>query len=134
MRFLDAVCWQQASSEDTLRQNVKPLMQLAGLRDDDEAVEVGVAIARNLVMRGAGPQRTDAIRRAVDQRNLLASSAQLTLAVNAIDRRSWGPVIGLDENGNPMAPDGTGWHRANTVVRRTRTRAASRSACACSSA
>jgi hypothetical protein len=68
------------------RNNAKPRMHLAGLRDDDEAVEVGIAIIRELVMRGTGPQTPDHLRRLVDQRNLLATSAQLTLAVHAIDR------------------------------------------------
>jgi len=86
LRFLDAVRWQQSGPEETWRENAKPYMELAGLRHDDEAVEIGIAIVRDLVMRGAGPQPTDELRRVVDQRNLLASSAQLTLAVNAIDR------------------------------------------------
>ena len=86
LQFLAAVRWEQSGSEASWRDTAKPRMQLAGLRDDDEAVEVGIAIVRDLVMRGAGLQPTDELRRAVDQRNLLASSAQLTLAVNAIDR------------------------------------------------
>ncbi len=92
LAFLGAVRWEQSGPEATWRENAKPRMQLAGLRDDDEAVEVGIAIIRDLVMRGAGPQPTDELRRAVDQRDLLASSAQLTLAINAIDRPA-GPHI-----------------------------------------
>ena len=86
LAFLDVVRWEQSGPEATWREGVKPRMRLAGLRDDDEAVELGIAIIRDLVVRGAGPQPTDELRRAVDQRNLLASSAQLILAVNAIDR------------------------------------------------
>ncbi len=86
LAFLAAVRWEQSGSEATWRDNAKPRMQLAGLRDDDEAVEVGIAIIRDLVIRGTGPQTTDDLRRLVDQRNLLATSAQLTLAVHAIDR------------------------------------------------
>lgn len=33
-------------------------------------------------------------------------------------RRSWGPVVGLDENGNPMAPDGTEQIRLSVVQER----------------
>jgi hypothetical protein len=84
--FLAAVRWEQSGSEATCRDNAKPRMQLAGLRGDDEAVEVGIAIIRELVMRGTGPQTPDDLRRLVDQRHLLATSAQLTLAVHAIDR------------------------------------------------
>jgi hypothetical protein len=86
LAFLDVVRWEQSGPEATWREAAKPRMQLAGLRDDDEAVEVGIAIIRDLVIRGAGPQPTDELRRAVDQRNLLSTSAQLILAVNAIDR------------------------------------------------
>ena len=86
LNFLDTVRWEQSGPEATWRENAKPRMRIAGLREDDEAVEVGIAIVRDLVMRGAGPQSTDELRRAVDQRDLLASTAQLTLAVNAIDR------------------------------------------------
>ena len=57
--FLAAVRWEQSGPEATWRENAKPRMHIAGLRDDDEAVEVGIAIIRDLVMRGAGPQSTD---------------------------------------------------------------------------
>jgi diadenosine tetraphosphatase ApaH/serine/threonine PP2A family protein phosphatase len=86
LAFLAAVRWEQSTPESTWRENAKPRMKLAGLRDDDEAVELGIAIIRELVIRGPGPQSTDDLRRAVDQRNLLATSAQLILAVHAIDR------------------------------------------------
>lgn len=84
--FLATVRWEQSGPEATWREDVKPRMRIAGLCEDDEAVEVGIAIVRDLVMRGAGPQSANELRRAVDQRNLLASTAQLTFAVNAIDR------------------------------------------------
>jgi hypothetical protein len=86
LEFLAVVRWEQAGAEATLREDAKPRMRLAGLRDDDEAVEIGIAIIRELVMTGAGPQTPDQLRRAVDAKNLLASSAQLILAVHAIDR------------------------------------------------
>lgn len=84
--FLEAVQWEQAGPESTWRGHAKRAMRVAGLRDDDEAVEVGIAIIRGWVMTGAGPQSADDIRAAVDQANLLADSAQLVFAVYGIDR------------------------------------------------
>ncbi|NYD25021.1 SAVED domain-containing protein [Kineococcus aurantiacus] len=86
--FLAVVRWEQAGSEERLREDAKPRMQLAGLRDDDEAVNTGVAIMRELVKTGDGPRGVDELREAVAAKNLLASTAQLVLAVDAIDRPS----------------------------------------------
>ncbi len=86
LAFLNVVRWEQAGAEETWRDTAKPLMKLAGLRNDDEAVEVGIGIIRELVKTGGGPQTTDQLRKAVDNKNLSASSAQLVLAVHAIDR------------------------------------------------
>jgi len=86
LEFLTVVRWEQAGAEQSWRESAKPLMKLAGLRDDDEAVQIGVAIIRELVKTGGGPQTPDQLRHAVDKHNLLASSAQLILAVHAIDR------------------------------------------------
>lgn len=88
LEFLTVVRWEQAGPEASWRDHAKRAMRLAGLRDDDEAVEVGIAIVREWVMTGAGPQAPDDIRRIVDARNLLADSAELTLVVNGIDRPS----------------------------------------------
>jgi SMODS-associated and fused to various effectors sensor domain len=86
LQFLEVVRWEQAGSEGSIRDNAKRAMRLAGLRDDDEAVEIGIAIVREWVMTGAGPQTPDELRIAVDKHNLLDDSAQLTLLVNGIDR------------------------------------------------
>jgi hypothetical protein len=84
--FLAVVKWEQAGPEVKWREDAKRAMRLAGLRDDDTAVEVGLAIVREWVMIGAGPRSVDDIRRVVNDRNLLADSAQLVLAIHAIDR------------------------------------------------
>ena len=86
LEFLTVVRWEQAGAEETWREAAKPLMKLAGLRNDDEAVAIGITIIRELVKVGGGPQTPDQLRQAVDKNNLLASSAQLILAVHAIDR------------------------------------------------
>lgn len=86
LEFLAAVRWEQAGAEESWRETAKPLMKLAGLRNDDEAVQIGIAIIRELVKTGGGPQTPDHLRQAVDKNNLLASSAQVILAVHAIDR------------------------------------------------
>lgn len=115
LHFLATVRWEQSGSEASWRDTAKPRMQLAGLRDDDEAVEVGIAIVRDLVMRGAGPQPTDELRRAVDQRNLLASSAQLTLAVNAIDRPTSPHIAQVTLDWVDRFTDDESWRRFRTA-------------------
>lgn len=84
--FLEVVGWEQAGPESRWREAVKPLMQLNGLRDDDNAVELGRAMVRSWVTEGVGPQSVADIRRQLDEGDLLADSAVLTLAVEAIDR------------------------------------------------
>ena len=84
--FLAVVKWEQAGPEAKWREDAQRAMRLAGLRDDDDAVEIGLAIIREWVMTGAGPRSVDDIRRIVNDRNLLADSAQLILAVHGIDR------------------------------------------------
>ncbi|MGY1810641.1 SAVED domain-containing protein [Blastococcus sp. SYSU D00669] len=84
--FLAAVRWEQSGPESTWRANAKPLMKVAGLRDDDAAVEIGLGIIRDLVKTGRGGQTPDELRRIVDQRRLLATATQLILAVHGIDR------------------------------------------------
>jgi hypothetical protein len=86
LEFLAVVRWEQSGAEESWREYATPLMKLAGLRNDDEAVEIGIAIIRELVKTGGGPRTADQLRQVVDNRNLLASSAQLILAVHAIDR------------------------------------------------
>jgi len=61
-------------------------MKLAGLRCDDEAVEIGIAIIRGLVKTGGGPRTPDQLRQLIAKHSLLVSSTQLILAVHAIDR------------------------------------------------
>ncbi len=73
-------------NEASWRTHAKPLMRLAGLRDDDEAVRVGVDIVREWVKNGLG-QRTGAeIRHDAAQAGLLAQDGRVVLAVHAVDR------------------------------------------------
>lgn len=73
-------------NETHWRDLTKPLMRLAGLRSDDEAVRVGVDLVREWVKTGAGPRTTAHIRDAVGAANLLARDGQVVLAIHAIDR------------------------------------------------
>lgn len=84
--FLDCVLWKQTGSELDWHQRAKPLMKLSGLRSDDEAVQLGVGIARSWVTDGLGTQTTDDVRRKVAQHGLLARDGTLLLAVHGIDR------------------------------------------------
>ncbi len=84
--FLDKVCWKTTGGEDAWRQHARPLMELAGLRSDEQAINSGVSLVRSWVTDGKGPQSTDDVRAAVAERDLLAVSGTLVLVVNGIDR------------------------------------------------
>ena len=85
--FLGKVTWRHGDSEADWDERARPLMRLAALRSDPEAVTIGKALIRSWVTSGAGPQTRDDIRRQVAGTNLLARSGTLTLAVHAIDRQ-----------------------------------------------
>jgi hypothetical protein len=84
--FLSSVSWKQTGSELEWRHHCKPLMELAGLRSDDEAVTLGVDIASGWVTNGAGPRTADDVRAEAAARNLLALEGELLLLVNGIDQ------------------------------------------------
>ena len=84
--FLRMVRWKQTGSEADLRRQAVPLMRLAGLRSDDEAVDIGVAIVRSWVADGQRLLRAADVREEVARRNLLAMDGTLILAVHGIDR------------------------------------------------
>lgn len=75
-------------NETSWRDRTKPWMRLAGLRDDDTAVRVGVDIVREWVKSGAGPRTPDQIRKAAAEAGLLVDSGRLVLAVHAIDDKT----------------------------------------------
>lgn len=87
LSFLGQVTWRHADSEPEWDERARLLMRQAGLRTDDEAITTGKALIRSWVTSGAGPQTRDDIRRQVADRNLLARSGTLTLAVHAIDHQ-----------------------------------------------
>lgn len=96
--FLDCMLWRHTGSELDWHQRAKPLMQLAGLRSDDEAVQLGVGIVRGWVTDGRGTQTRDDVRRQVAQAGLLAREGTLLLVVHGIDRdpTSTQPNVELD--------------------------------------
>jgi hypothetical protein len=87
LSFLGQVIWRHADSEPGWDEHARLLMRQAGLRTDDEAITIGKALVRSWVTSGAGPQTRDDIRRQVADRNLLARTGTLTLAVHAIDHQ-----------------------------------------------
>ncbi len=87
LAFLGQVTWRHAESEPEWDERARLLMHKAGLRTDNEAITVGKALVRSWVTSGAGLQKTDHIRRQVADRNLLARTGSLTLAVHAIDHQ-----------------------------------------------
>lgn len=96
--FLDKVRWKTTGAESHWRQQSKPLMELAGLRSDDQAVDSGVSLVRSWVTDGRGPRSTDDVRAAVAQRDLLATTGTLVLAVHGNDREATAlaPNVELD--------------------------------------
>ena len=84
--FLAAVRWRHTGGEREWFESARVRMHAAGLRSDDEAITVGVDMVRSWVTTGAGPQTTADIRRQVAERDLLARTGVLTLAVHGIDR------------------------------------------------
>jgi hypothetical protein len=111
LNFLAVVRWEQAGAESSWRDDAKALMRLAGLRDDDEAVEIGIAMVRELVKTGAGPQTPDQLRVAVRDRNLLASEARVILAVHAIDRPASPDVAHVTLDWVDQFPGPDAWSR-----------------------
>jgi hypothetical protein len=87
LSFLAQVTWRHGDAEPDWDERARLMMYKAGLRTDDEAVTIGKATVRSWVTTGAGPQTRDDIRRQVAERNLLARSGTLTLAVHAIDHQ-----------------------------------------------
>lgn len=76
-------------SEPALRDLAKGEMAQVGLRPDDEAVTLGIAMVAGWVMRGDGSQSRSAIREQVAAANLLARPGVLQFRVHAIDRSPW---------------------------------------------
>ena len=87
LAFLAQVTWRHGDAEPDWDERACPVMRQAGLRTDSEAITIGKALIRSWVTTGAGPQTRDKIRRQVADRNLLARSGTLTLAVHAIDHQ-----------------------------------------------
>lgn len=85
LEFLSEFQIVATDNEARWRSHTKPLMRLAGLRSDDQAVRVGVDIVREWVKNGLGPRTPAQIRRDAAAAGLLAQGGRVVLAVNAID-------------------------------------------------
>ncbi|MGW0251902.1 SAVED domain-containing protein [Nocardia goodfellowii] len=83
--FLTEVWFIHGESDASWEDRCRPLMQKAGLRDDDDALTVGKAMVRGWVTSGKGRRTRDDIRAEVTQKRLLAREGTLVLAVHAID-------------------------------------------------
>lgn len=96
--FLGHVQWKTTGAEPEWRRQAQPLMELAGLRADAQAVDSGISLVRSWVTDGKGPQSTDDVRAAVAARDLLAVSGTLVLVVHGIDREATPltPTVELD--------------------------------------
>ena len=70
-QFLETVTWKHTGSELDLRDQARPLMRLAGLRDDHPAVSTGIGIVREWVTDGLGPQTADHVGRSATEMGLV---------------------------------------------------------------
>ena len=61
--FLNAVRWKHAESELDIRDQAKPWMKLAGLRNDRNALAIGLDIVREWILLGQGPQNAEDVGR-----------------------------------------------------------------------
>ncbi|WP_170177040.1 SAVED domain-containing protein [Myceligenerans xiligouense] len=84
-QFLSEVRLVHGEADTSWLERCRPLMQQAGLRNDDAALDVGRAMVRNWVTAGRGARTRDEIRAEVAERDLLARRGTLVLAVHAID-------------------------------------------------
>lgn len=96
--FLNTVAWKHCMSEPDWLKQTQPLMELAGLKFDDEAPLAGARIVHDWVTDGKGPQTVDDLRAEVASKDLLALSGSLVLAVDGIDREPHPvpPTVTLD--------------------------------------
>ncbi len=86
--FVDVVRWNHTDSESRLREYSKPYMRLAGLRNDDGAVHIGVSIVRGWVSNGLGPQSAADVIRQVEELGLLSECRDMATASESAE----GPV------------------------------------------
>ncbi|MXW27298.1 MAG: hypothetical protein F4Z80_00100 [Chloroflexi bacterium] len=85
--FLGVVRWKRAGSEFDLREDAKPLMELAGLRADDNAVTAGIAIVRSWVSDGAGAQSAADVGRSAQSAGLVPEFTEV-VDPNLIDNQT----------------------------------------------
>ena len=86
--FLGAVRWKHTGSELDISEQAKPLMRLAGLRNDDAAVRVGVGIVRGWVSDGAGAQTVDDVGRTAAELGLTPAAAEASAHCSGDDALS----------------------------------------------
>lgn len=77
----------RGSLED-LRDRCRDRMEAVGLRGDEAAVVLGVAIIRSLIQEGIRELDADALRRLIAEQEIEAATAMSTLLVQEIDHRS----------------------------------------------
>lgn len=84
--FLDTFYWRHTTSETGWHTQSKRLMELSGLRTDEDAINSGVLAVRGWVKDGGGPKTADDVRLDIAKRGLLARDGTLLLAVHGIER------------------------------------------------
>lgn len=87
IEFLADLLIEAGPSEDEIRRSAAAEMGRTGLRDDANAVSIGVDSVRNMVKLGRRTHTVNEINELVTVLKLHANDGHLTLAVHACDRR-----------------------------------------------
>lgn len=93
LEFLDCfkISPSRGSLED-LRDRCRDRMEAVGLRGDDAAVVLGVAIIRNLIQEGTRELDADALRALIADQGIQSAPAISTLLIQEIDHRPLAPL------------------------------------------
>lgn len=83
--FLSSLRVETTGTMDSILEELAVAHRAAGLRDDEQALQLGISFVRDWVMRGAGEQTREQIWDQIVRARLLIPNVELTLAVSSID-------------------------------------------------
>lgn len=84
--FLATMTFKHGEEEDSWADRCRPLMRLAHMRGDTQAVTIAHSIVRKWVKTGTGPRTADDILADLTETGLVARDGEVVLAVHGVDR------------------------------------------------